>query len=98
MHSRLLLDAGAVNSSLSPRAAVEEVRARMASVRHKILVLSGKGGVGKSTFAAHLAHGLASDENRQVCCGTPASVEASQELFGGNLACVSSGLPQNYAE
>ena len=50
----------------------------MASVRHKILVLSGKGGVGKSTFAAHLAHGLASDENRQVCCGTPASVEASQ--------------------
>jgi len=38
----------------------------MASVRHKILVLSGKGGVGKSTFAAHLAHGLASDESRQV--------------------------------
>ena len=70
MHSRLLSDAGAVNSSLSSCAAVEEVRARMASVKHKILVLSGKGGVGKSTFAAHLAHGLASDENRQVQCDT----------------------------
>ena len=46
--------------------AVEEVRARMSTVRHKILVLSGKGGVGKSTFTAHLAHGLAADENRQV--------------------------------
>ena len=42
----------------------------MANVKHKILVLSGKGGVGKSTFTAHLAHGLASDENTQVCvCG-----------------------------
>lgn len=39
----------------------------MANVKHKILVLSGKGGVGKSTFTAHLAHGLAADENRQVC-------------------------------
>lgn len=38
----------------------------MAGVKHKILVLSGKGGVGKSTFTAHLAHGLASDEDRQV--------------------------------
>jgi cellulose biosynthesis protein BcsQ len=28
--------------------------------------LSGKGGVGKSTFTAHLAHGLASDEDKQV--------------------------------
>lgn len=38
----------------------------MSTVKHKILVLSGKGGVGKSTFTAHLAHGLASDEDRQV--------------------------------
>ena len=46
--------------------AIEEVRARMSTVKHKILILSGKGGVGKSTFTAHLAHGLASDEDRQV--------------------------------
>lgn len=38
----------------------------MSSVKHKILVLSGKGGVGKSTFTAHLAHGLAADNDKQV--------------------------------
>nr|KAF6490444.1 nucleotide binding protein 1 [Molossus molossus] len=38
----------------------------MKTVKHKILVLSGKGGVGKSTFSAHLAHALAEDENTQV--------------------------------
>lgn len=38
----------------------------MSAVKHKVLVLSGKGGVGKSTFSAHLARGLASDEKRQV--------------------------------
>lgn len=37
-------------------ATIEE---RMKSVRHKILVLSGKGGVGKSTFASQLAFALA---------------------------------------
>lgn len=37
--------------------AIEE---RMRTVKHKILVLSGKGGVGKSTFAAQLSFALAS--------------------------------------
>ncbi|XP_010524281.1 PREDICTED: cytosolic Fe-S cluster assembly factor NBP35 [Tarenaya hassleriana] len=32
---------------------------RMATVKHKILVLSGKGGVGKSTFSAQLSFALA---------------------------------------
>ncbi|KAK9272123.1 hypothetical protein L1049_002493 [Liquidambar formosana] len=32
---------------------------RLANVKHKILVLSGKGGVGKSTFSAQLAFALA---------------------------------------
>ena len=36
------------------------VQQRMANVKHKILVLSGKGGVGKSTFSAQLSFALAS--------------------------------------
>ena len=46
--------------------AVKEIKERMSSVKHKILVLSGKGGVGKSTFTSHLAYGLAADQDRQV--------------------------------
>ena len=53
-------------SSCSSGAAKEEAIAatkgvvdRLAAVKHKILVLSGKGGVGKSTFSAQLAFALA---------------------------------------
>ncbi|CAK0763003.1 cytosolic Fe-S cluster assembly factor nbp35 [Coccomyxa viridis] len=38
---------------------IAEIEERLRSVRHKILVLSGKGGVGKSTFATQLAFALA---------------------------------------
>ena len=38
----------------------------MKNVKHKVLVLSGKGGVGKSTFSSQLSFALASDETRQV--------------------------------
>jgi len=47
-------------------AAIAEVRDRLQCVKHMVIVLSGKGGVGKSTFTAHLAHGLAADEQTQV--------------------------------
>ena len=46
--------------------ALAEVAARMASVKHTILVLSGKGGVGKSTTAAQLAFSLASRKGAKV--------------------------------
>uniref|UniRef100_A0A8C5R261 Cytosolic Fe-S cluster assembly factor NUBP1 homolog n=1 Tax=Leptobrachium leishanense TaxID=445787 RepID=A0A8C5R261_9ANUR len=44
---------------------IEEINEKMSLVKHKILVISGKGGVGKSTFSALLAHNLA-DEGKQV--------------------------------
>lgn len=37
---------------------------RMATVKHKILVLSGKGGVGKSTFSAQLSFALAAMDHQ----------------------------------
>ncbi|AMD21333.1 HER054Cp [Eremothecium sinecaudum] len=39
---------------------------RLANVKHKLLVLSGKGGVGKSTFSAMLSWALSADEDMQV--------------------------------
>ena len=38
------------------------IQRRMRDIKHKILVLSGKGGVGKSTFAAQLAFALAAKD------------------------------------
>ena len=44
------------------------IKDRMSTVKHKILVLSGKGGVGKSTLSAQLAFGLAF-QNFEVVVG-----------------------------
>lgn len=54
---------GAFNSPEAKAKAQQEaqaLRASLANVSHVILVLSGKGGVGKSTVAAQLCHTLAS--------------------------------------
>ncbi|KAI1330988.1 nucleotide-binding protein [Xylariaceae sp. FL0255] len=45
---------------------VSVIASRLSGVRHKILVLSGKGGVGKSTFTSLLGHAFATDEDRTV--------------------------------
>ncbi|KAL9713654.1 cytosolic Fe-S cluster assembly factor nbp35 [Leucoagaricus gongylophorus] len=42
------------------------IKERMTNVKHKILILSGKGGVGKSTFTAQLGWALAADEDVQT--------------------------------
>ena len=42
-----------------PQSEEQMLRQRMGEVRHKLLVLSGKGGVGKSTVAVSLARALA---------------------------------------
>eukprot|EP01114_Cavostelium_apophysatum_P015076 TRINITY_DN4038_c0_g1_i1.p1 TRINITY_DN4038_c0_g1~~TRINITY_DN4038_c0_g1_i1.p1 ORF type:complete len:324 (+),score=52.48 TRINITY_DN4038_c0_g1_i1:104-1075(+) len=45
---------------------VADIVERMSTVKHKILVLSGKGGVGKSTFSAQLSFALAEKQQHQV--------------------------------
>lgn len=45
---------------------IELIKEKMASVKHIILVLSGKGGVGKSTFTSMLAQTLAEDSAKNV--------------------------------
>lgn len=41
-----------------------EIAERLSTVKHKVLVLSGKGGVGKSTFAAQLSFALAARDKQ----------------------------------
>jgi len=45
---------------------IAKVQQRMSLVKHKILILSGKGGVGKSTFSTQLARTLALNEDREI--------------------------------
>jgi len=74
----------------------------MSSVKHKILVLSGKGGVGKSTFTAHLAHGLAADDSKQIAvldvdiCGP--SIPKVMGLEGEQVHQSGSGWSPVYVE
>ncbi|KAK9764342.1 cytosolic Fe-S cluster assembly factor nbp35 [Basidiobolus ranarum] len=49
-----------------PDPAIAEIASRLSKVNHKILILSGKGGVGKSTFTSQLGFTLANDEECQV--------------------------------
>lgn len=56
----------ATSKPAGPDPALPLIRKRMSTVRRKILVLSGKGGVGKSTFCAQLAWAFATDEDIQV--------------------------------
>lgn len=57
----------AICASATPRGPDPDlpvIAARLAGVRHKILVLSGKGGVGKSTFTSLLGYAFASATRR----------------------------------
>ncbi|KAK9472286.1 P-loop containing nucleoside triphosphate hydrolase protein [Dipodascopsis tothii] len=59
----------AICASQTPRGPdpdMPEIKNRMAGVKHKILVLSGKGGVGKSTFTTMLGWAFAHDTTKEV--------------------------------
>ncbi|VDN30838.1 unnamed protein product [Gongylonema pulchrum] len=45
---------------------LEAIADRLRAVKHKILIVSGKGGVGKSAVATNLARALAADDTVQV--------------------------------
>lgn len=49
-----------------PDADLSAIADRLKNVKHKILILSGKGGVGKSAVAANLARALAENDKMQV--------------------------------
>jgi len=86
----------------TPDPAVEEIRVRLATVKHKLLVISGKGGVGKSTFTATLARGMAQDPDRQVAvldvdiCGP--SMPRMMGLEGEQVHQSASGWSPVYVE
>ena len=56
----------ASNIPKGPDPALPFIRGRMQNVRRKILIMSGKGGVGKSTFCAQLGWAFAADEALHV--------------------------------
>ncbi|KAM6957837.1 cytosolic Fe-S cluster assembly factor nubp1 [Aplochiton taeniatus] len=92
----------ASGATKAPDPAIAEIAVKMATVKHKILVLSGKGGVGKSTFSAHLAHALASDPTKEVAlldvdiCGP--SIPRIMGLEGEQVHQSGSGWSPVYVE
>lgn len=65
----------------APTAEAAALASRMRRVRHKLLVLSGKGGVGKSTLAAQLAMALASGAAADA---PPAAANGAGGVTGGD--------------
>jgi Mrp family chromosome partitioning ATPase len=61
------------------------IRARLASVDHKLLILSGKGGVGKSTFTSMLAYAFAQSPEVQVgVCDVDICGPSIPRMMGAN--------------
>jgi Mrp family chromosome partitioning ATPase len=54
------------SSTPMPDPDIKLITERMSSVKRKILILSGKGGVGKSTVTSQLAYALSGDEDKQI--------------------------------
>jgi hypothetical protein len=77
-------DVCASGVTTGPDPALPFIKARMAHIRRKVLILSGKGGVGKSTFTAQLGWALAADEHVQVCLLSPSAPSQSYRVLDGH--------------
>jgi Mrp family chromosome partitioning ATPase len=54
----------ASGAARGPDPAIEQIKQTMSTIKHKYLVLSGKGGVGKSTFSSQLTLALSLSESQ----------------------------------
>ncbi|KAH8147869.1 uncharacterized protein LAJ45_07970 [Morchella importuna] len=76
------------------------INARMSTIAHKLLIISGKGGVGKSTFTSMLAHAFAQSPSTQVgvcdidICGP--SIPRMMGALGESIHSSSSGWSPVY--
>ncbi|KAN0026999.1 hypothetical protein ACTFIU_009678 [Dictyostelium citrinum] len=81
---------------------IVEIEERMKTVKNKILVLSGKGGVGKSTFSSQLSFALSMDEKVEVglldidICGP--SIPKIMGLEGENIHISGQGWDPVYVQ
>lgn len=79
-----------------------EIEKRLRSIKHILLIISGKGGVGKSTFSANLARFLASNESINVglldidICGP--SIPRAMGLEGEQVHMSSDGWSPIYIQ
>ncbi|XP_063900099.1 cytosolic Fe-S cluster assembly factor NUBP1 homolog isoform X2 [Zophobas morio] len=80
---------------VAPDSDMEAIRERMSTIKNKIIILSGKGGVGKSTVSTQLAFTLSRDKNIEVglldidICGP--SIPLTLGLQGEQVHCSGSG-------
>jgi len=85
-----------------PDPAINEIMNKLTEVRHKILILSGKGGVGKSTFSSQFSWHLSQDKDNEVglldidICGP--SIPTIMGVVQGTIHQSSSGWEPVYVE
>jgi len=92
----------ASGAAAAPDPSAAHVLNRMSMVKHKILILSGKGGVGKSTVSSQLSYALSLDSTKEVglldidICGP--SIPRMLGLMGHEVHQSASGWSPVYVE
>ena len=80
----------ASGEAAKPDPAIAQIAERLSGVKHKILVLSGKGGVGKSTFSAQLAMGLAGMDRQVGLLDIDICGPSQPKMMGVEVSTISS--------